>query len=63
MEEKRKIVPFLVILIVTQVSIVIGGLVGAIKGCGLFLTKNFMQNFLKAFCSFYPDFSFKLPMK
>ena len=37
MEEKRKIVPFLVILIVTQVSIVIGGLVGAIKGCGLFL--------------------------
>jgi len=32
MEEKRKIIPFMVILIVTQVSIVIGGIVGAIKG-------------------------------
>ena len=39
MEEKRKIVPFLVMLIVTQVSIVIGGLVGAIKGFGLFKNK------------------------
>ena len=36
MEEKRKIIPFMVILIVTQVSIVIGGIVGAIKGFGFF---------------------------
>ena len=37
MEEKRKIIPFMVILIVTQVSIVIGGIVGAIKGFVFFL--------------------------
>ena len=31
-ESKRKIVPFLVILVVTELAIVIGGGVGAIKG-------------------------------
>jgi len=32
LEKKRKIIPFLVILIITQITIIIGAIVGAVKG-------------------------------
>ena len=37
-ESKRKIIPFLFILVVTELAIVVGGVVGAIKGLFIFTT-------------------------